>query len=554
MTQTNPEPALNPSRGEEPGRIPYRVNIGVTGHRDLANEAALASRVGAHLERVCEWFLGTRVTSTPITILSALAEGADRLVARVAPVALSGATVELQPVLPLVARDYLQDFADQTSRRDFEELLGASLTPIELADAWTQTKAERLAAYERAGRYIVDHSDVLIAVYDGRASGGRGGTKEVMDYAHDRGVPVVVVPADQPETGTDRSLPGIPEPFAAPAPMREGFRRVDEYNRLSLRVGRPAKALEASYARLDFVLHDVSLRGRCQPVLDRAVPHLVRADALAMKYQFWYRALGRSIYVLAAFAVAAVAAQTVFAPKATGWLGFEIGLLLLLIAALWIGRRSKVHERWMGYRSLAEAFRSALFLSISNAAEVSEHQERARAHTPWFQRAFSEAWAHWPDVSLEESDASDLYEFLASAWIKDQIAFHEATVRRSEARRRLYTWIVSALAGVTIVVAALHIVHVPSGAGWTHVFELLAIMLPGFGAAVTGLREQGHHRLHEERSKRAAERLGQLLGQGEADPDLADVRKLALAAHHVIEDEKLNWSSVLEFQELELVL
>src|SRR5450755_4094023 len=438
---------------------------------------------------------------------------------------------------------------------DFEELLARSPAPIELADHWALTPEERIDAYEQAGCYIVDHSDVLIAVWDGRDSRGRGGTRAVIEYAHDQGVPVLLVPAEEAEPGPGHFDWAVFKPLSAPAPLLEAFRRINEYNRSSLRQVRLSEMLEASYGELDEVLAKLSIRDKCRPVLNWAVPHFVRADALAVQYQFRYRMLGRAIYFLAAFAVTAVAAQTVFAPTTTAWLGFEIGMLLLLIVALWIGRRGQVHERWMGYRSLAEAFRSALFLSVSHAAEVSEDQdEGARIRAPWFQRAFSEAWPQRPEVSLREGEAGDLREFLLAAWINDQIGFHRSTARRSEGRRQLYTWIVYALAGVTITVAALHIAHVPSGEGWARAFEFLAIMLPGFGAAVTGLREHGQHRLHEERSKRTAERLELLRRQPDPGGDLDDVRKLANATQRVIVEENLNWSGVVEFQDLELVI
>lgn len=38
-------------------------------------------------------------------------------------------------------------------------------------------------AFLEAGRYIVDHSDLLIAVWDGARSEGLGGTADIVDYA-----------------------------------------------------------------------------------------------------------------------------------------------------------------------------------------------------------------------------------------------------------------------------------------------------------------------------------------------------------------------------------
>ncbi len=83
------------------GRLP--IVIGVTGHRHLrpADEPK-------YREYVCELFthLRKRYPSTPLRIVTALAEGADRLVAEVA---LEGGHEVLVP-LPLAPADYEHDF------------------------------------------------------------------------------------------------------------------------------------------------------------------------------------------------------------------------------------------------------------------------------------------------------------------------------------------------------------------------------------------------------------------------------------------------------------
>jgi hypothetical protein len=54
----------------------------------------------------------------------------------------------------------------------------------------------RRDAYAHAGRYIVDHCDVLIAVWDGAPSRGRGGTAEIVQYALERNRPILRVWGD----------------------------------------------------------------------------------------------------------------------------------------------------------------------------------------------------------------------------------------------------------------------------------------------------------------------------------------------------------------------
>ena len=48
-------------------------------------------------------------------------------------------------------------------------------------------------AYEQAGRYVVEHSDALIAVWDGLPAQGRGGTAEIVAWGQGLGKAVIRV-------------------------------------------------------------------------------------------------------------------------------------------------------------------------------------------------------------------------------------------------------------------------------------------------------------------------------------------------------------------------
>lgn len=156
------------------------VCVGVTGHRRVDNPKALTSAVRDALRRVRERFAET--PTTRLEAVSPLAEGADRIVARAVLAEPGG---ELTVPLPFVADDYAKDFTAPGSKAEFEELLGRAahvhVMPI------TATRDE---GYERAGRWVVDHCDVLLALWDGAASRGRGDTAATVAYARDCGLPI----------------------------------------------------------------------------------------------------------------------------------------------------------------------------------------------------------------------------------------------------------------------------------------------------------------------------------------------------------------------------
>jgi hypothetical protein len=170
-----------------PGPRPFTV--GITGHRVLADPGRLAAGVDEALRRLDEAFPG-RVR----TVLSSLAEGADRLVSRRA-LALPG--TRLVALLPLPRADFRGDFASEESQREFEALL-------QLSDEIDEppSSCPRVEAYEAAERSLLERSDALIAVWDGQTPQGRGGTGAVVAVARRRGLPIAWVHAGNRQPGS----------------------------------------------------------------------------------------------------------------------------------------------------------------------------------------------------------------------------------------------------------------------------------------------------------------------------------------------------------------
>lgn len=162
--------------------------VGVTGHRALARPDVVAAEVDAVLDRLAGD--GERT----LVAVSALAEGADRLVAQRVLARPGGRLVALLPFAPV---DYIADFADPGSVQEFTDLLAAADEEEVItgapSDDWT-----REAAYERAGHAMLDRCDVLLALWDGKPGKGRGGTADMVFEAGLIGRPVEVITVERP--------------------------------------------------------------------------------------------------------------------------------------------------------------------------------------------------------------------------------------------------------------------------------------------------------------------------------------------------------------------
>jgi hypothetical protein len=154
--------------------------VGVAGHRALQDITSVSRAVDRALRRIAKAF-----RTRPTAIVSALAEGADRLVVERA---LAAGVDRLIVPLPLPVPEYLKDFTPGESRDEFLRFLRRADEVIALPDA-----PSRAAAYEAAGLTVLTRCDVLVALWDGLEAHGRGGTGALVEMARGRCIPVAWV-------------------------------------------------------------------------------------------------------------------------------------------------------------------------------------------------------------------------------------------------------------------------------------------------------------------------------------------------------------------------
>ncbi len=149
------------------------MKIGITGHQVIKNPfdwLKIQSLIEENLKKI----------ESPVIGITSLAKGADQVFAK----AILKHSGSLWVVLPF--KDYDTVFQDSNLREEYSQLLKKA-DKVEILEL----DQERETCYFEAGKRIVDQSDFMIAVWDGKKAAGLGGTGDIVAYAHTVGKKII---------------------------------------------------------------------------------------------------------------------------------------------------------------------------------------------------------------------------------------------------------------------------------------------------------------------------------------------------------------------------
>lgn len=158
------------------------IHIAVSGHRHLEDVPRLEQEAVNACGLIRQVFPEQR-----FQVYSCLAEGADRLLARVLMERLAASLVA---VLPLAEGTYRLDFSSRESLQAFRQLKKSASSVVVL----DKIKA-RPQAYQAANQYLLQHCQVLLAIWDGLPAHGEGGTGELVETVRQTGRMLLWMPA-----------------------------------------------------------------------------------------------------------------------------------------------------------------------------------------------------------------------------------------------------------------------------------------------------------------------------------------------------------------------
>jgi len=561
------------------------LNVGITGHRlnrvDQAGLDAttpelerLFAELAAATSKLHRAAQGLFTDALPaLRVLSGLAEGADRHVAGVA----SRAGFSLQAVLPFHRDDYALDFDTDGSCAEFRSLLAGAERVFELPGE----RGGREHAYEMTGHALVAHSDLLVALWDGHAPRGRGGTAAVVAMALARGMPVIHVQPGAPSRALWSGFEPLPVPrqsiddypsravgdgdleallaqLLLPDDTPEERACLGDYLRETERRRRgrieyPLLLAAAGVGRLGLATlrvapyHESTRHewnryragmpgpGAADPASFLALEHAYAwSDNLASHYAQAFRSGHVLNFTLAALAVLLALSGLIW-PAVKFWLIVgELASISMLIANTYVGRTRQWHRRWLDYRYLAECLRPMRSLKLYGlVASAARGPAGGGRHWPdWYAESI---WRQQgcPAGHVDAEYVAQLNRLVVDEELAPQIAYHAATARRMHTLEHRLHRIGGALFGGTIAACVTFLVGYFAAHEWTvaraALFTAVTAALPALGSAIYGIRVQGDFGGSAGRSQRSAATLEELRAGLAASPAPTFTQAAALA-------------------------
>jgi hypothetical protein len=547
------------------GRISFRIRVGVTGHIDLQPSDALKEILRCQIERIQDELfpeLGTSSTPVRLAVVSQLAEGADRLLPEemMRHAASRDQTAHLEVILPMAQERYVErQHFHARSREEFNEWMRRATWVSEPSPDAALSDQE---AYDAAARRLVRRCDVLVAIWRGEESGGKGGTAETLLHAAWCGKPCIWIrPGDHPGVThnldarsnagfchsvscraalPDARVPGNLEHVSdVLAPLREAYAGLGELNRASL----PS----------DFERH-VAHQLRDDPGRAWVAAPLLRASVLAKRNHRLFRYLAIGISVLVVLAAVVLGLSVSFLSESNlAWA--EPAFLAAAALAFVVVHRGGFHRRWLSYRVLAERLRSAYYVAPTGGdfrrtaglqgVYVERHSE------DWVLRAFVEVWnrrpqRHSPGPEPDQDELADLRWRLAEQWLGEQIRFYRARAHKDQRMDRRLRYLAIAAFALALLFAVFHALGI-----WHNPSVLLSITLPALGGSLGVIVTVAQYRALASRYERMASELVVRQAAIQTATSLAGLEAASMDAARIIAQETGDWFGAMWFLDIE---
>lgn len=385
-------------------RIPLVVSV--TGHRQIreTDRESIENSVRATLEK-----LKKDLPTTPLKLMTNLAEGADTLCARIA----LELGIPLLAALPQPLEKYRACFAG-AALTEFDELTARAELVFTVPDTEERpADATRRFDYRQGGLYLVTHSQLLLALWEGNTPKPGGcGTAEIVDCARSRRLPVIRISCPRDDSCD------LPAGEVRELGDREELKRLERFNAEAEKL--PPREEPGIFPRSYYAAAAISRRA-------------------AKKYRL-------SLRLTAILGTALALSLLLFDEMELAHMIFACGGLLLLLAAeRRLTVRSRCQEDYLDCRVLAESLRVQACLrhagsGISMSSLFTLYQ---RTVTGWITRTVPVL-----EIGADAGEKHDISEL----WLQSQLDYHLKTRKKNAGRSRRNSAVLRTVRTVSVLI------------------------------------------------------------------------------------------------------
>jgi len=518
--------------------------IGFTGHRAFPGEDVAAIE---QMVRQIYQDLRTKYPSTPIVLLTSLAEGADRFGAHIA-IELG---IDYIAPLPMKPEVYATDFETPESRQEFQFLLSKASRwfSLPLAEGATDESIskpgyERNLQYAQVGAYLARYSQILIAVWDGIPVELLGGTSMVVNYKL-QGIPEIFGPPQSPldpvETGPvyhiiarRKDNPNVNgEPLTLKKYYPRGHNNLEEAERSFEKIYEQmdsfnedilhhAKYIEEKKKQSGDYLFPPEHEHSLTEILKTTRDYYTSADVLASYFQrFTYR----TFIGIFSCVFAAAFFFDIYAHVWDDRIVLSSYLISLVLAFLWYraAKKKQYQTKYLDYRSLAEGLRVQFYWEYAGIRESAGdyYLRKQKSELDWIRYALrtiaipSEQNAFAPREYISESQYERL-GLVLKHWVEDQVKYFPRAMKRDHKKLYKLEVLINFFFALGLAFAVLQLTTEPE-----HFLSVSIGLAPIVSALLGGYIERnallGHIKQYERMSelfRHATDWLGKLMTEG----------------------------------------
>ncbi|MFM5949485.1 MAG: hypothetical protein ACKOPM_09705 [Novosphingobium sp.] len=596
-----------------PASPAMRLSLALTGHREgnaafAANRAAIVTQLDSIFRQIAAAAIDSvdqLGMLAPIRLHSLLADGTDQvglvlgeqlgweLVAPLPAGRELNLVINAQPTNAEDARALLEGRAPDDPKSaaaagairhwygrcrifelaDCDEAIAVQFL-ASLEDAANREAAHRFSAtvsaqVALAGRIMIEQSDFMIAVWDGRSANLIGGTGHTISAALDRGCPVLRIDPANPEAWhilhAPESLAALPlnedrkaalddlvrrairpgeggalrngaESLAAEAWHEHSSRLWTGYRRIEAMFGGDGKPFRSLVTRYESPGEIAAGSGRAVlaaaadlPGGDADFPPSIEAevmrrfawaDGISARLSDAYRGGMTLSFVFSVMAIISGISYEPFAGPQYKWL-FATGEFLLLAAILgiiWLGGRERWHKRWFETRRVAEYFRHAPILLLLGVARPAGRWPKG-TDTSWpeYYARHALSGLGLPRVAVTREYLRHAASNLLDKHVTAQRDYHRVKAKRLNTVHHRLDKVSERLFQAAFVSVSLYLVCAASGAGGLIPSEFVSkmgkytsffgVVFPTLGAGLAGIRYFGDFERFAAISEVTAEKL-----------------------------------------------